>query len=613
MLRRYVSVAVAFLSLAGVVAWAGPADARGGRHAAMMFDANTGAILHNDGGDELRHPASLTKMMTLYMTFETIESGRMSMSDRVVISERAASVAPSKLDLDPGESLSVSEAIKALITKSANDVAVALAEKIGGSEANFVRLMNQRARDLGMTRTNFENASGLPDMDQVTTARDMITLGMRLQDDFPSFYPMFAMRAFSFKRASFRNHNTMLNNFSGMDGIKTGYTRKSGFNLVSSVRRGGKHVIGAVFGGSSAAARNGEMRMLLTRALTRASTVKTRKPKPALIAKLKGAPKIAERPVKPRPPVQMAAAEPRPAPRPQIQPPAKQQIAAAPAPEPVTVPEAFEPDEAVTAAAPPPALVGPELPPAPVELAKVKKIMVTPRSAPVSPDETTDMGEDGEPTIESLFARASLEASQETVIAKTTGPSPADTGGLAPAPRQAAVIDNSEMTMLGGRDAVPAAAAAVAPAVPAQAPVRKASAPAMKPAAKPAVIKASAVVPAPVPVQRGLPPSTLQAQAASLSTTSAPLHTAALPDTSGRYEIQIGAYDTVEEAQRNLDAVEARASRTLAGHPSVTHPVLKSGRQIYRARFRGFDAQSAATACSNLRAQSIDCFVMATE
>lgn len=193
MLRRYVSVAVAFLSLAGVVAWAGPADARGGRHAAMMFDANTGAILHNDGGDELRHPASLTKMMTLYMTFETIESGRMSMSDRVVISERAASVAPSKLDLDPGESLSVSEAIKALITKSANDVAVALAEKIGGSEANFVRLMNQRARDLGMTRTNFENASGLPDMDQVTTARDMITLGMRLQDDFPSFYPMLSL------------------------------------------------------------------------------------------------------------------------------------------------------------------------------------------------------------------------------------------------------------------------------------------------------------------------------------------------------------------------------------------------------------------------------------
>ena len=180
MLRRYLSVAVAFASLAGSLAAAGPAEARGGRHASMMLDANTGAILHNDDGDELRHPASLTKMMTLYLTFETIESGRLSMSDRVVISETAASVAPSKLGLDPGESLSVSDAIRALITKSANDVAVALAEKIGGSQTNFVRLMNTRARDLGMMKTNFENASGLPNSDQVTTARDMITLGMRL-------------------------------------------------------------------------------------------------------------------------------------------------------------------------------------------------------------------------------------------------------------------------------------------------------------------------------------------------------------------------------------------------------------------------------------------------
>jgi D-alanyl-D-alanine carboxypeptidase len=452
----------------------------------------------------------------------------------------------------------------------------------------------------------------------------MITLGMRLQDDFPSYYPMFAMRVFHYGRASYRNHNTMLNNFSGMDGIKTGYTSKSGFNLVSSVRRGGKHVIGAVFGGSSAASRNGEMRMLLTRALTRASAVKTRKPKPALIAKLKSAPKIAERPVKPKPPVQVAAAEPRlalkPQPAPQPAPlaapvasPVASQVAAAaeaPAPAPASVAplEAEAPAEAVTVEAPQSAMVGPDLPPAPVEVAKVKKVMVMDRK--VSPDETTDMGEDGEPTIESLVARAN----QETVIAKSAAPHPVETAQFAPAPDQAPVIDKSEMTMLGGRDAAPVPPAPVAqlaamPLPAPQAAVRKAAAPATKPVAKPAVIKTSA----PAPLQRGLPPSTLQAQAASLSPSSAPLQTAALPDSSGRHEIQIGAYDTVEEAQRNLDAVEAKAARALAGHPSVTHPVMKSGRKIYRARFRGFDAQSAATACSRLRAQAIDCFVMTTE
>ena len=181
----------------------------------MILDANTGAVLHADDADELRHPASLTKMMTLYLTFETILTGRLSMSDKIKISQEAASQAPSKLELEPGEEITVSDAVRALITKSANDVAVALAEKVGGSEKNFVRLMNTRARDLGMLKTNFENASGLPNNDQVTTARDMITLGLRLQDDFPNYYPLFATRAFSFNRGTYRNHNTMLNNIPG--------------------------------------------------------------------------------------------------------------------------------------------------------------------------------------------------------------------------------------------------------------------------------------------------------------------------------------------------------------------------------------------------------------
>jgi D-alanyl-D-alanine carboxypeptidase len=261
----------------------------------MILDANSGQVLHSQDGDQPRHPASLTKMMTLFLTFETIESGRLSLSDKITVSPAAASQAPSKLELDVGEEISVSDAIRAVITKSANDVAVALAEKIGGNERTFVGLMNSRARDIGMSKTHFENASGLPNSDQVTTARDMITLGLRLQDDFPKYYPLFATRAFAYNGATYRNHNTMLNTFQGVDGIKTGYTSASGFNLVSSVHRGGRHLVGAVFGGSSAGSRNAEMRSLLMRSFARASTEKTRKPAPSLIAKLKTAPKLAER------------------------------------------------------------------------------------------------------------------------------------------------------------------------------------------------------------------------------------------------------------------------------------------------------------------------------
>ena len=341
MLRHFAErIAIAVAVIFGVLN-AGVAEARGPRHAAMVMDANTGAILHNEDGDEQRHPASLTKMMTLYLTFETIEQGRLSMSSTVQISDAATNVAPSKLDLDAGDEITVSDAIRALITKSANDVAVALAEKIGGSQANFVRLMNAKAKALGMTKTNFENSSGLPDSDQVTTARDMITLGLRLQDDFPQHYRLFAIREFTYHRHSFRNHNTLMNNFAGIDGIKTGYTQASGFNLVTSVRRNGRHLVAAVFGGRSAAARNGEMRILLTRALNRASTIKTRKPAPALIAKLKSEPKLAERPakkVKPEADVALAAPAPKPEPKRAASMTPKKAIAAPAAPAPAIAP-----------------------------------------------------------------------------------------------------------------------------------------------------------------------------------------------------------------------------------------------------------------------------------
>ena len=257
---------------------AAPARAAEAPYAAMVIDANTGAVLHNQSGDAPRYPASLTKMMTLYMTFELIEQGRLDYSSKIKITDEAAAVAPSKLDLEPGEEIALIDAIKALITKSANDVAVSLAQHIGGSEANFARLMTAKARQIGMTQTTFKNASGLPDEAQTTTARDMLTLALRLQDDFPRHYKLFATRTFTYAGHTYRNHNTLLNRYPGTEGIKTGYTRASGFNLVTSVRRDGKQVVAAVFGGKTAKIRNAKMQALLNKTLAKASTEVTRKP-----------------------------------------------------------------------------------------------------------------------------------------------------------------------------------------------------------------------------------------------------------------------------------------------------------------------------------------------
>jgi D-alanyl-D-alanine carboxypeptidase len=304
--RRLVNLVAASSAVIATLATLVPAQAADPRAASLVIDANTGAVLHNKAGDETVYPASLTKMMTLYMTFELIELGRLNYDSKIKMTEEGAAAAPSKLDLEAGEELTVLNAIKALVTKSANDVAIALAQQIGGTEANFARLMTRKAREIGMPNTTFRNASGLPDPEQITTARDMVTLGLRLQDDFPRHYRLFSTRSFTYGGKNYRNHNTLLARFRGTDGIKTGYTRASGFNLVSSVRRDGKHLVAAVFGGDTARERNAKMQSLLSSALAKASTVVTRKP--AMIA---GAPQptratparqVAEAPRAPEPP-----------------------------------------------------------------------------------------------------------------------------------------------------------------------------------------------------------------------------------------------------------------------------------------------------------------------
>lgn len=233
------------------------------RFSAIAVDAHSGKVLFSRDADGVCHPASLTKVMTLYVLFEEMKAGRMTRDSRLAVSQYAASREPSKLGLKPGQTIRVDDAIRAIVTKSANDAATAVAEGISGSESAFAARMTRTARSIGMTRTTFVNASGLPNPSQVTTARDMATLGLRIQRDFPQYYGYFALRSFAWNGRTMQNHNRLLGRFKGMDGIKTGYIRASGFNLVTSAERDGKRLVGVVMGGKSAVARNQYMVSML--------------------------------------------------------------------------------------------------------------------------------------------------------------------------------------------------------------------------------------------------------------------------------------------------------------------------------------------------------------
>ena len=230
---------------------------------AITVDARTGKVLFDKDADGLRYPASLTKVMTLYLLFEEIKAGKYRLDSKLQISKRAAGMAPSKLGLKPGSTITVENAIKALVTKSANDIAAAIAENLEGTEIAFATRMTKKAKALGMSRTVYKNASGLPNPAQVTTARDQATLGLRIQRDFPDLYPYFRISSFTFNGKPIRNHNRLLGKFKGTDGIKTGYIRASGFNLTTSAERDGKRIIGVVMGGTSGGARDTYMRKML--------------------------------------------------------------------------------------------------------------------------------------------------------------------------------------------------------------------------------------------------------------------------------------------------------------------------------------------------------------
>ena len=251
-----------FILLIGFLVSIQPAQAK---YASFIINENTKRVYYTANADTRNYPASLTKIMTLYMIFDALKTKKISMNTKFKVSRRATRQPPSKLNLSAGSSISVKHAILALITKSANDVATVVAENLGKSERNFARLMTKKAKKLGMKRTTFKNASGLPNRGQLSTARDMATLGMAIRKNHSVFFKLFKTKSFIYKGTRYSNHNNLLGSYSGTDGIKTGYTHASGFNLVASVERNGQIIIGVVFGGKKARSRDKHMIKLLNR------------------------------------------------------------------------------------------------------------------------------------------------------------------------------------------------------------------------------------------------------------------------------------------------------------------------------------------------------------
>ena len=442
-----------------------PAEARKRRHAgggytppyaAMVVDAKTGRTLHAVNEDAARIPASLTKVMTLYMLFEQMERGRFSMDSELKVSSYAASQPPTKLGLRPGSTIAVEDAIKSMITLSANDSSVVVAENIAGSEEAFADQMTRKARSLGMGSTRFYNPHGLPHSPpNITTARDLTILARAIQERFPKYYPLFSMRAFQYGSRTIRGHNRLLGKVEGVDGIKTGYTRASGFNLMTSARSEGRHVVSVVLGGRSGASRDKIMTDLVLASLPRASTSGRAS---VMVAE---APAPEERPRSL--PIQQAAAEPAPipVPRPRQQaeePQALPAAARAYAPMPTTTPIA--PPRPIAVAGGRPLQISGMRPVAATTTPSAMRWSIGAQPAdakvlrpPANVDVTSSIAKVPEPVAEPVKI---AEAKAEAPVARKAEAAPARMQAPEPAPvlsHQAAVIASGKWVIqLGATD-----------------------------------------------------------------------------------------------------------------------------------------------------------------
>ncbi|BCB19534.1 D-alanyl-D-alanine carboxypeptidase [Bosea sp. ANAM02] len=464
---RAVAGLIGVVAVAATVA-SSPAEARKRRHhagggytppyAAMVVDARTGRTLHAVNEDAARIPASLTKVMTLYMLFEQMERGRFTMDTELKVSSYAASQPPTKLGLRAGSTIAVEDAIKSMITLSANDSSVVVAENIAGSEDAFAEQMTRKARALGMSSTRFYNPHGLPHSPpNITTARDLTILARAIQERFPKYYPLFSMRAFQYGSRTIRGHNRLLGKVEGVDGIKTGYTRASGFNLMTSARSEGRHVVSIVLGGRSGASRDKIMTDLVLASLPRASTSGRAS---VMVAE---APEPEERPRSL--PVQQAAAEPAPIPVPRP----RQQVEEQPLP---AAARAYAPMPTTTPIAPPRpvAVAGGQ----PLQISGMRPVAATttpsamrwsigaqPADAkvlrpPANVDVTSSIAKAPEPVAEPVKVAEAKAEIPAAPVARKVEPAPAKVQAQEPAPamsHQAAIVASGKWVIqLGATD-----------------------------------------------------------------------------------------------------------------------------------------------------------------
>jgi D-alanyl-D-alanine carboxypeptidase len=538
--------------------------------ASIIVDANSGATLSANNPDALRHPASLTKIMTLYLLFERLDAGKIKLDSEMEVSEHASEQAPTKLGLRPGQTIKVEDAIKGLVTRSANDAAVVIAETIAGDEDDFAKLMTRKARSLGMTRTVYRNASGLPDDAQVTTARDQSTLGRAIQDRFPRHYRYFSISAFNYHGRSIRNHNKLLGNVEGVDGIKTGYTRASGFNLVTSMRRGNRHLVGVVMGGRSGGSRDAIMRNLLAENLEKAAGKRTvaaiteRSPseanadvaedqaqsRPTQTVQVQGAMHVASAapeeaaPMRPAPPVT----------KPSIIANATAALPPAqPKPEPAPLTSGVIQTQAISA------IPGSSEPMKPV---RVRTVQVRAGQMKLA---SADPAQPAPPVTNAIpLARSAVPETSGSVVAK-------------------AELNKAEMNRVEmppqpanhgtGRGVLGVLPASSVPTTQAMASADPSSRP------QPQAIQQNGAI-KPVAVRSG-------------------------------WIIQVGALETEGEARQRLDAARDQARGMLGKADPFTEPVVAKGeRKLFRARFAGLDRDQAEAVCRTLKRSDISCITI---
>jgi D-alanyl-D-alanine carboxypeptidase len=546
----------------------------------IIVDGNSGAVLTSNNPDGSRHPASLTKIMTLYLLFERLEAKKMNLDTEMEVSEHASEQAPTKLGLRPGQTVKVEDAIKGLVTRSANDAAVVIAEAIGGDEDDFAKMMTRKARALGMTKTTYRNASGLPNDEQVTTARDQATLGRAIQDRFPTYYRYFSTSVFNYHGQSIRNHNHLLGNVEGVDGIKTGYTRASGFNLVTSMRRGNRHLVGVVLGGRSGGSRDAIMRNLLAENLEKGATKRTvaaiteRNPADANADVAE-----AEAATRPTEMVQVngaiAASEPGMAAQAAIRPaaPAKPSLMAAaaaalpPAPakvEPQAKPEPAQFTSGVIQTQQIAAIPGSAEPMKPVKVKTVQVKAGSMKLASAGPSQPT-------PITSTIPARPEVAETSSAVVARASETNKTEAARMDMPPQP-----TNFGTGQGVLGVLPASSVA-------------SSAPKANPSQALAYADPT--------------PRTVQDNGAIKPAAPAAVH-------SG-WIIQVGALESEGEAKQRIDLARSKASSLLSKADPFTEPVVaKDNRKLFRARFAGLERDQAEAVCKTLKRADISCITV---